>query len=111
MSRIVARTEAISSIGDTTEVKVRVIGPKITPGLAKELRARAQAIVDVGPGGVAKKSASKVTAGELSRFTRVKDVSVRQDPDYIESIMPSKVSFPDIAKLESRLYTIEVENS
>lgn len=98
----------MSSSPNGTEVQVKVIGPKVTPSLSKELRARAQAIKDAGPAGVAKKSASKITAGELSRFTRVKDVTVRDDPDFIEDLIPAGKGLPDVAKLEARLYTIEV---
>lgn len=110
MARITAETQSMTSHPDGTEVQVKVIGPKVVPGLTKELRARAQAIVDAGPAGVAKKSASKITAGELSRFTRVDNVTVRQDPDFIEDLIPTDRGLPDVAKLEARLYTIIVED-
>ena len=110
MVRILAEVQSMTSHPDGTEVQVKVIGARAAPDSAKELRARAQALISAGPASAAKKSMENITMGEIEGLTYVDGVVTRSDPDFINDLIPSKFSIPRLMTAEAKLYTIIVRN-
>jgi hypothetical protein len=107
--RVTAKPVGVSRAPDGTEVDVVVIGPSSIPDEMKELRARAQALIEVGPKSVATSTASKVRAGQIDRLTTVESEREENDPEIVKSYLPSWIKVPDFASTEAVRYTIKVK--
>lgn len=80
---VATKVRSVKRRGDTTvvEIEATAVDMSVVSSLMDEIaktRARARALVAVGPAHVAEKSIRNITAGEIKRFTKV--ISVKDEP-------------------------------
>lgn len=106
--RLIAETKDVRQTPSGKEADVVVVGPKLTRDIAKQIRARSQAIVSAGPKGAASATINDITTGEVNRLTEIKTEKSVEDPDLIQKYLPQWVVIPDVMSLEAIEYTVSV---
>lgn len=85
MTDLITEVKGVERKQDGTVVTVDVTGPEIAPEFTKELRARARALVSVGPVGTTIDTVTDVTTGQINRLTEVMKgpIKTSDKPDVI----------------------------
>lgn len=75
---LVSQVMGITTHPDGTEVQVEVIGPKGTPDLTRELRAKARALMTVGSIPTTVKSVKDLGSMDIQRLTEQEGDPIRE---------------------------------